>query len=142
MRGGIHVKRARRALTLVLLTPACVFADEVRTNGTMDLPAPTGVFLVGRESFHWIDRSRRENGSENKSDHRELMVHISYPAERTSRESVAPYFPNLELVKGKIGTAEYSILHSVHTHTLSGGKLSAARSQYPIVILSHGNQMN
>lgn len=130
--------------SLLLLLLAAVFSSVRQTNGDVpiDLPTPTGPYSVGRESFHWIDLSRTQDGTADKNDRRELMVHVWYPAKRSSKTSVAPYIPNLELVKAELDSSQFTILRSVRTHSLVNAKLSVTRSRYPIIILSHGNQMN
>ena len=49
------------------------------------LPKPLGEFSVGTETFHFIDDDREESFTEQKSDKRELVFQVWYPALESGR---------------------------------------------------------
>jgi alpha-beta hydrolase superfamily lysophospholipase len=108
----------------------------------LELPAPTGPYAVGRQSFHWTDHSRKESLTDDPNDNRELMVHIWYPAEPAAKTAASPYIPNLELLMSGLDDSQYSILSKVQSHTFARANLLPARPRYPVLIFSHGNQMS
>ena len=125
-------------LTLASLTSAAQFYDGMRT----ELPAVTGQYPVGRQSFHWKDLSRKEGLTDDPGDYRELMVHVWYPAEPLPNTVVSPYVPSLRLLKDRLDNSLYTILASVRAHTIADAKLLTGRQRYPVLIFSHGNGMS
>ncbi len=83
-------------LFLTLLTaPAALLAQETF------LPKPTGPYSVGTTLRHWIDEARREtylvrDPADKRSDQRELMVQLWYPAEVPEGAVISPYLPGGE----------------------------------------------
>lgn len=139
--------QSRRSITLYLLAALFVpfnliSASQTTGNARISLPAPTGSLAVGRESFHWIDYTRKESLTDAADDDRELMVHIWYPAEPASGMITSAYIPDLELLKGGLDDSQYAILSKVQTHTFAQAKLPIGSSRYPVLIFSHGNQMS
>ena len=51
------------------------------------LPKPLGEFSVGTETFHFIDDDREESFTEQKSDKRELVFQVWYPALESGRSA-------------------------------------------------------
>ncbi|WP_374018944.1 hypothetical protein ABU162_04120 [Paenibacillus thiaminolyticus] len=45
------------------------------------LPEPTGSYAIGTASYHLVDRSCEESYTDDKGDHRELMITVWYPAD-------------------------------------------------------------
>jgi dienelactone hydrolase len=129
-------------LATVFIADSIVSAGQTAGNLKIALPAPTGPYAVGRQSFHWIDHSRKESLTDTPDDDRELMVHIWYPAEPATKMVGSPYIPKLSLVKSGLDDSQYSILSTVQTHTFANAKLLRARRRYPVLIFSHGNQMS
>jgi len=109
------------------------------------LPAPTGRFGVGRATVRWTDESRVEPLSP-KSDPRELMVDIWYPAESTR----APPAEYLDVVgferalgadglrKRLRGAYEAIAMGTARTHALSGAPFAHSIKRSPVLIFSPG----
>lgn len=102
------------------------------------LPKPTGPYRVGRASFHRIDSSRSEPFTEEPTDHREVLVHVWYPAQPKGG-AVAQYLDELP----DDNVFRYSFvgidrLRKTHSHALTGVNVSSARQRYPVIIFSHG----
>ena len=130
------MKSQRKVLHLCILatafiTDSIVSAGQTAGNLKIALPAPTGPYAVGRQSFHWIDHSRKESLTDTPDDDRELMVHIWYPAEPATKMVGSPYIPKLSLVKSGLDDSQYSILSTVQTHTFANAKLLRTRRRYP-----------
>ncbi len=54
------------------------------------LPKPTGAYAVGTRTFHLVDTTRTEIFSEHKTEPRELMVQVWYPAAKASQRQAGP----------------------------------------------------
>jgi pimeloyl-ACP methyl ester carboxylesterase len=80
--------------------------------------------------------------SQSPTDHREVAVYLWYPAEPTGGGSTAPYFPDLEVLKGLFSPIELLGVTSARTHAVANAPLSSATPKYTIIIFSHGNRAN
>ncbi len=92
------------------------------------LPEPTGAFPIGTVTLHLVDSARKETQGGRPGDHRELMIQIWYPADRSGPGQ--PYRSRAEtsLVKEHLALAR--------THAAAGVPLAGARPRYPVVILT------
>ena len=62
------------------------------------LPSPQGKDFVGTETFHWVDSSRLEWFTKEKSnDYREIMAQIWYPGSHHQNKKVEPYMDFIKL---------------------------------------------
>jgi hypothetical protein len=113
----------------------------------IELPDPTGPFATGRTVFHWIDHARDEPDTEDPNDRRELLVYLWYPAEPSNRGTPAPYFPELEGLKRKLGEdalktgmgeAYDSIVRPRRTRSTSNATVVADGRRHPVLVFSHG----
>src|SRR5258708_15620654 len=112
------------------------------------LPAPTGLFPVGRMAYHWTDASRQEAFSPQKGVHREIMVYVWYPAAVQAGAKTAPYLPDFRRIERGVGEADlkhtfgasYALVKSgqLHTHTVENARVSSSGMQFPTLIFSHG----
>jgi predicted dienelactone hydrolase len=64
----------------VLLCSCTVCVTGAVAQERLVLPAPTGLQVVGRTTFHWIDVNRPEVLSGRPDDKREVAVRVWYPA--------------------------------------------------------------
>lgn len=108
-------------------------------------PALKGPYKVGTERFHWVDKSRPETFTANKSDHRELMIQVWYPTNASSASHKRePYATDpTSLAKAyegysKIPAAQFLPLLSSTTHSLIKAPIAESNQKYPVLILSHG----
>ena len=119
-----------------------VFSKANASAKEIVLPMPTGSHRVGRASFHRIDTSRPEPFTEDRSDHRQVLFQIWYPAEPT-RGTLAPYIdplPDDEIFRksGIYGFVGIKRVMKTRSHAFMGVKVSAAKKRYPVIIFSHG----
>ena len=64
---------------LLAVAAASAFAyGHVESGRTTPLSEPTGLYDVGRASFHWVDPSRGETFTKKKGDERKLMAARSH----------------------------------------------------------------
>jgi predicted dienelactone hydrolase len=92
------------------------------------LPTPTGPYPVGTLTMHLVDTSREEQGRNRKSEHRELMVQVWYPAEHAGPGQMYRPLAETEFKK--------SHLALVRTHAAVGVPLARVRERYPVVLFS------
>jgi predicted dienelactone hydrolase len=122
-------------------------AQGVRANAVAPrvLPAPTGMFKVGRVTFHLIDRSRREHAPPGGAV-RELMVDVWYPAERSSGPA-APYFEPSAFFTPRTSAQLKRYLGSVfdavkagrvRTHAVAAPAYARGAGRSPVLLFSHG----
>ncbi|MFF2846382.1 alpha/beta hydrolase family protein [Streptomyces sp. NPDC058001] len=107
---------------------------------TLQLPRPTGPYVVGRTTMHLTDRSRTDPWVPT-ADGRELMVTLNYPAARSGDGRTARYATVEEarlLAEGQ-GIGELvpaEELSATRTHGRVGAR--PAKGKYPLVVLSPG----
>jgi predicted dienelactone hydrolase len=105
---------------------------------TIDLPRPSGALPVSRTAFHWTDSTRLLEAG--RSTPRELMVHLWYPAQASSRAVPGPYVPGAALLRGQLDRAQFEVLQSARIQAGIDQPVASSPSRFPVVILSHGNQ--
>ena len=93
-----------------------------------ELPKPTGAYPIGTATRRLIDSSRQETQSGRPGEHRELMIQIWYPAERSGPGQ--PYRTRAETTF----TKEHLAL--ARTHAAAGVPVAVAQPRYPVVIFS------
>ena len=92
------------------------------------LPQPTGAFPIGTVTLHLIDSARQETQSRRPGEHRELMIQIWYPAERSGPGQAYRTRAETSLVKEHLAL--------VRTHAATGAAVATAQPRYPVVIFS------
>lgn len=111
------------------------------------LPAPTGPYLVGTTSRHWIDEDRDETFTEDQGDKRELMVQLWYPADVQEGATPDPYLPNSDVALPLLneGLAAFGALNELTdefaqspSHSFPDVPVSASQASYPVLIFSPG----
>ncbi len=109
---------------------------------------PNGPYSVGCETFHFIDSDRFEPLTEDKSDKRELMATIYYPAnindnserrtffpkgEDAFEKTIAQYASDLKSPKFIIGYWKY-----FKSNSFVKADIAVGTNSYPVIILCHG----
>lgn len=113
-----------------------------------NLPKPDGVYQVGTETFHLIDKSRDETLTEDKNDIRELMVQIWYPASNSRNMKRESLFPESRDIFGKCIQA-YSKRFNlpgfvldywkyIQTNSYKSAELLTTSKPWPVVLMNHG----
>jgi predicted dienelactone hydrolase len=129
---------------LLAVVAASVFAyGEAESNRMTSLPEPTGSYAVGRVSYHWIDRSRKEVLTQTKGDERKLMVFVWYPAEKPGpHATTAAYLPGQwgEERQKEYGNLSFLTqgLASVRTHSFEDAPVAGAKDRYPVLVMEPG----
>jgi len=133
---------------LLLIATIPLRADGPGTTIPVDsqevtLPEPTGSAAVGRVGFDWVDSTRLETFSNDKNDHRELMVWVWYPALRDTNATPADYLPinwrqAREQAMGFGAGLATQNLAKVHVHALDAAPLAVSSQPYPVLIMQPG----
>jgi predicted dienelactone hydrolase len=129
-------------LWIVLLMLAALSPVEViHAQETLDFPAPTGPYVVGRVTYHMADDSRGDVYSDAPDDIREVMVTIYYPAEPDASAVPAPYMetPLRDAIVEVMGIPG-EVLDNVHPHAYE--LAPAIQERFPVIIFSHGGGVN
>ncbi len=132
--GGLHGAAAQQGATA--------------QQGGAQLPAPSGVFQVGRTSLHWVDPSRTDPFARRLATRREVMVYVWYPTDRGVTGRRAPYVPHVDaiahalgdsLMRDEFGAALPRVLAGdVDSYALDWPPLARARPRYPVLVFSPG----
>ena len=108
------------------------------------LPRPTGPYAVGTRTFHLVDTSRPERFSENKTEPRELMVQVWYPAQKPATGKLAPFVADFEIggpaIAKRLNFPPFVVRHVdlVRTHSHEEAPILVGEEQFPVVTFSHG----
>lgn len=109
------------------------------------LPSPQGKDFIGTETFHWVDSSRQEWFTEEKSnDYREIMAQIWYPGSIHQNKEVEPYMDYIKLRSKTIAAAGNlpsflpSHLNLVKTNSYLEIPCKNMKGGLPTVVFSHG----
>jgi predicted dienelactone hydrolase len=117
--------------------------------GLARLPAPTGDLALGRVTVCWKDESRIEPLSP-KSDPRELMVDIWYPADSVPGGAPAEYLDvaaferalGADGLRKQLGGAYDAVrAGTVRTHAVAGAPFAHSIKRSPVLIFSPGGGM-
>lgn len=110
-----------------------------------ELPAPTGEFLVGRQSALFADDGRPEIMTADENDVRQIAVQIWYPAQPDTGLATG-YFPNIgNLRDGLVRSGEVNPIEAFGLALIrSRERLDAIPSSghFPLVLFSPGNGTN
>ncbi len=135
----------KRILTLVavlavaaaLLVGAIIAYFVVGHSQRLTLPAPAGLYPVGRTITEWSDATRLETLGGAPGQHRTLSVWIWYPAARAGLP--VPYMP-AEWAHSRytgIGTLLFQSLDSIHSHA-TGAVPSSQGAPFPVLVFEPG----
>ncbi|MFS0838661.1 alpha/beta hydrolase family protein [Paenibacillus sp. 1P03SA] len=107
------------------------------------LPAPTGEFKVGTQTFHFVDTNREEIFDKTRDGKRELMVQVWYPAQAGTGKD-APFVPDtriLHYMAAEYGLPGFTLQHLkyVSGYAYSGAEVSSAQPSYPLILGNPGN---
>jgi len=105
-----------------------------------ELPRPSGAFAVGRTTMRVVDASRAEPFTDDPNDHREMLLHVWYPA-ASDAGAAAPYVEGIgddDAFRATYKFVGLERLRAVQTHATAGAPLSSARKRYPVILFSHG----
>jgi hypothetical protein len=134
-----------KIISITVLAVIIVLAVFIVPN--LQLPKPTGKYVVSQTVFRWLDTSRSEVLTEDPHDSREVIATIWYPAE-PGTGAIAPYFSGLSTVSnaliesGEVAQWEVIGLQFIRSQNLSNAELANDETSYPVMIFSPGNGTN
>ncbi|MBB3113941.1 putative dienelactone hydrolase [Paenibacillus phyllosphaerae] len=106
------------------------------------LPAPTGIYPVGTQTFQWTDMGRKDPYAADPGENRELLVQVWYPADVKEKNTTTPLLTADErhMFAQRIGIPALLLdyLKFIPSHAAENAEVSAARQQYPLIIFNHG----
>lgn len=114
---------------------------------TLNLPAPTGHFAVGRSSFVWTDEAAMDSLNPSPiPQKRQLLVWAWYPADTSAagHSTTVEYIPvewREAIAKTEGSFMNLFFKHEpslVQTHSFPDPPVSAEQSRYPVVLLRPG----
>lgn len=113
------------------------------------LPPPKGKYEVGRIGYDWTDPSRPDPlPSKPSTAHRELMVYVWYPTDKSNQNQPAEYLPGAQSIAKSSasenlekfwGTA-WPLIVSGHIETDTSEKPAIAKTKqrFPLIVFSPG----
>jgi predicted dienelactone hydrolase len=119
-------------------------------------PHPSGPYVIGTLTYHWVDADRPEVFTADPGDRRELMVQIWYPAEEDPSSPRAPYIQDADAVTSAFAR-QFDVpgfllgnLKHVNTNAIPSAPVAAPMADdepgYPVLIYLEGlgafRQMN
>ena len=113
----------------------------------LELPAPSGPYIVGRTDFRWVDPSRPEVLTDDPNDFREVMALVWYPALQGTGTK-AGYFPGLAAVSadlarsGEVEWWESQGLRFIRSKNNLDAQPVKDHGRFPVILLSPGNGTN
>lgn len=124
------------AVSLSLLTSARAVNAQVAEKGIKLLPAG-GPFPVGHISYDWVDSKRREPGSPEPSDFRQVIAEIWYPARAGAEGKRAAYYARLESYRAAMDEKIIDVLASVEAPWIEGAAVNGS-APFGVFVFSHG----
>ena len=117
-------------------------ASAVADARTIEAPAPTGSYAVGRRFMVWTDSARRDPVDTARA--RELPVWIWYPAAPAPGAVPQPVLPTawqtrrIETLAAKLGPDVARAAASLPVHARADAPLAAGTSRFPILLFTPG----
>jgi len=111
------------------------------------LADPTGPYLVGTRTYHWVDTKREEVLTGDKDDKRELMVQIWYPVQKRKKGQPIPkawchtYVPGFETILPLLQAQYGDYAEQFRTLAVPArneAPLLKSPRLLPLVLFSHG----
>jgi len=110
----------------------------------IELPTPSGKYLVGTTSFALTDESRAETKTKDRNDKRELFVEVWYPANLPSiQDPPTPKPLWQELYLGEMDRVSFfmNYLKGIATHSYPDVPPNSDNGPYPVILFNHALQM-
>lgn len=113
----------------------------------LEIPEPSGVFVVGRTSVLWSDDSRPEEHTADPEDKRSVPLTVWYPAQAGTGEP-GGYIDGLDdigsglVASGELASLEVWGIGLVRHNVWQRADVADNESHYPTVLLSPGNATN
>lgn len=115
---------------------------------TPDLPAPTGEFAVGSQTYTWTDATRAETATKNRNDRREVIAQTWYPTDGTGGTGGTEGLEGTEVpyvgvdqatpVAGGYPAWVAGRYDRIDTHATGDVPVSAVQPTWPVLVFSPG----
>ncbi len=126
------------AALLAAQTPLRTHAtSETLTGDPVALQEPTGSYTVGQALLDWTDTTRKEPGTDDPNDVRQIPVQIWYPAPVGATADRAPYRPRVEAFRAVWGDESVDFYNSVQTSWIKDVPVNPD-GPFPVFVFSHG----
>jgi hypothetical protein len=120
-------------------------ATAAQSTVSPALPTPSGPFSIGRRGYALTDTSRPDPLS--KNGHRELMIYVWYPVQRTSMQPEGEYVPRAHDLDGNpdakaAAQDEFGprwpliVSGAIHSHAIADARPQPGK--FPVILFSHG----
>ncbi|MCR2803762.1 alpha/beta hydrolase family protein [Paenibacillus soyae] len=130
---------ALSALGILALTLTALLAYALPIP---ELPAPTGRYAVGTQTFQWTDMNRKDPFAADPGENRELLVQVWYPAEQQSNPALSSLLTAEErqMLAQRIGVPALLLDYLKYTssHAAENAEVAGSRTEYPLILFNHG----
>jgi dienelactone hydrolase len=102
---------------------------------------PDGRYLVGTQTFRWVDASRSETITDDPSDKRNVIVQAWYPAAANAKGPHSIYMDGLKSLPDNVEGLPGFVLASfgsIDTHGITDAPVSTDQPRWPVVIFLNG----
>ncbi|QGG53532.1 alpha/beta hydrolase family protein [Lysinibacillus pakistanensis] len=109
----------------------------------MSFPEPTGEYTIGTQTFHLIDKNRKEFVVPNHQVNRELMIQVYYPAEKGTGQP-SPYFEHIDALTEQLAATQgFPYIATTHlgltkTHSYQDATPIKSKEKFPLLLFAHG----
>ena len=110
---------------------------QVAVTKSVSLMQTDGPFSVGTVMMEWTDNSRREPGTADLSDMRQIPVQFWYPARADASVKHAAYRPRIEAFRAAWGDETIDFMNSVRTSWIEAPDIDEG-GPFAVFIFSHG----
>ncbi len=138
----------------IMVSVAAVELSLAAACGAQSLPETTGLYPVGRATFHLVVVSRNDDQGSSKDHQREFMLQVWYPAGSGPEGKPAPWLPadearleeksflGMSLRRSSDPSAKDipKVLASVVVHAREEIPLAASPKRFPVLVFSAGSQ--
>ncbi|WP_431964001.1 alpha/beta hydrolase family protein [Nocardia sp. bgisy134] len=104
------------------------------------LPAPSGPYPVGTETFRWVDPDRPEAATDDPADRRNVIAQAWYPAAEPTG-SGSRYLDGLGKLPRRVSQIPSFLMRGydrIDTHADDRASLARDRDRWPVVLFSPG----
>ena len=128
--------------TIAVIAVATTIAAASALHARIDRSTPTGPYAVGRQTFVWIDSTRRDLTDTPRW--RQISAFVWYPAAvQKAAETQAPLPPEwetrrLESLKTKLGPDIANAMREFAVHAHKNAPLPEGSSRFPVLLFTPG----
>ncbi|MEV6276253.1 hypothetical protein [Nocardia sp. NPDC051832] len=144
--GGFLFGRGRRRFAGVVARNGVGLLAVVAAGAWLVVPVPelaepSGPYVVGTQTFRWVDEERVEAATDFEGDRRNVVVQAWYPAESGVGGEGSVYIDGLGRLPDRISMLPGFMMRAygdVETHALRDVPVASDRAWWPVVLFSPG----